>query len=145
MKKKLLVSITIFFSILLLVGCSKKEEDTISKQKNIQKKDTTINEQEEIELYSDKNKLVFENGKTKLVYYYKDDKITGYETYIDYDNKENANIAKETMELDDRIKKVYTKGKYLVVEYNESEYSSMTLKELKIINSLLKEIKEEES
>ena len=103
--------------------------------------DTSDNsELDEIELYSDGTKIVFGNGNSKLVYYYSGDEITKYEAYLDYGTAAAAQYAYSIFEKDDSIKNAYVKGKYLVVEYDESLYENLTVSEVRTLYSYLEEV-----
>ena len=147
--KKVLISILMFSLVFVLAGCGKeKGEPVVNYSDDIESndiQDTNNSEKEtydDIDLYSDSTKIVFKNGQVKLVYYYSGDTITAYHTYLDYEDAVTAKLALNLIDKDDlTIKKAYTKGKYLVVEYNESEYENMTVSELKALYSYLEEIK----
>ena len=141
MKKKTYLLLLIGILSIIVTGCT-KEEEKVKDISNIPESGNfeyipTNNDK----LYSDKNKIVFANGKAKLVYYYSGETITGYESYIDYEDPVAAKYAESTFEKDDSIKEVYTKDQYLVVVYNDSEYKDVTLSELKVIYSMLEEVK----
>ena len=103
--------------------------------------DVANNTSNDLQLYSDNTKIVFANGQAKLVYYYSGEKITAYHAYMDYENAAIANYALSLIEKDDTtIKKAYTKGKYLIIEYAESEYENTTLSEVKALYSYLEQI-----
>ena len=76
-----------------------------------------------------------------MVYYYSGEKITKYEVYLDYNDAATAKFALSVLDDEEGIKKKYTKGKYLVIEYDESEYDTLTLTEVKTMYSYLEEIK----
>ena len=84
-------------------------------------------------MYSDDEKLVFENEVVKYVFYYKGDKVIAYHTYIDYKDSQKAQAAKEEISKnkEDIINKVYTNGKYVVIEYNEKAQEDMSISEIK--------------
>ena len=97
-----------------------------------------------LELYSDDTRIVFKNGQSTLVFGYKGNEITSYTLYIDYDNALTAKYVLSTLlaERDDSIKNAYDSGKYLVIEYNKSEFENTTLEEIKQTYSLLEQIKQ---
>ncbi len=95
---------------------------------------------QEMDLYSDNTKMVFISGQTRLVFYYSGEEITGYVTYIDYGNEATAENALTLVdEEDESIEKAYTKGKYLVMEYDKSEYENLSVSDVKNAYSYLKE------
>lgn len=131
--KKVLSIFAICFLSLLLVGCGcekKKEEgnngDSVEKQ--IEK---TI-----ASLYTDENKLVYNNGDVyKIVYYYEGNEITGLEHYYEYANEKEAlehyNKDKEELKNHFSIKKIYLSGKYVVYKLVGEEYEGKTVEEIK--------------
>lgn len=130
--KKVYFIIAIIFMIIMLVGCEKKTTN-----------DTSNTSVDEVNLFSDSTKLVFESNNTKHVFYYKDDTVTAYHTYTDYNDSKTAKSVYDAVNLEkySSIKKYYTKGKYLVVEYEENEYSNLKVSKLREIYSNLKEVK----
>lgn len=138
MKKKLLI---IFISLLLLVGCNKEKEGKININLGEEEKPSVT--EKDIELYSDNTKLVYVSEKAKLVYYYSGETITGYYIYIDYGDGETAQLALTAFNTNKStdVKRAYTRGKYLVIEYNESEYKDLSVSKVKKDNSYLEEAK----
>ena len=123
-----------------IIETDKKEvEDT--KEKATESKTT---DDEEINLYSDNTKLVFEIGNIKHVFYYSGDNITAYHSYVEYDTKAQATTALAVAEKDDTIKKMYVKGKYIIIEFNESQYKDLTVSQGKTAYAYMKEVKENE-
>ncbi len=142
MKKKALLLLFLVCSILLISGCGNtKKENTSNSQDS---KESSASEEGKIDLYSDNTKIVFANGTNKLVFYYSGNKITAYHAYYDYSDTTTATAAlaafKSAHEEDDSVKKIYTKGNYIVVEFAESEYEDMTVSELKTAYSYLEEV-----
>ena len=146
MKKKILIGFLTVVMCFALVGCGKSEvnDPDLNDDINNNEKGANNNEtgtEEEIKLYSDDTKIVFANGQAKLVYYYSGEKITAYHAYMDYENNVTANYALSIIDKNDTtIKKAYTKGKYLIIEYAESEYEDTTLSEVKALYSYLEQI-----
>ena len=131
---------------LVLAGCGEKKENTISDQSN-QISNTIITDNSIdnnlgiIDLYSDDTKIVFKNSDLNtLVFYYEGDKITGYHAYIDYGDPLTANVALANYTYDESVDKVYTQGKYLIVEFKESEYSDLKTSDVRLVYSYLEEI-----
>lgn len=147
MKKRLLVVFLIIVCF-TLVGCGtdKKlvENNDKNDSKTEKKSDVSNNSSnDEIELYSDSTKIVFKKDNSKMVYYYSGEKVTKYEVYLDYGNAATAKIMLEQLEdNDDTIKKKYIKGKYLVIEYAESEYEDLTVSDIRTAYSYLEELQE---
>ena len=145
MKKKFLVGLLALVICFTLVGCGNKNaelNDNAQDNTSQNQTDTSNNSNENnIELYSDNTKIVFQSGNSKLVYYYSGDKITKYESYFDYGDSATAKYALSVLEKDQDIKNVYTKGKYLVIEYNESVYEGATVSDIKALYSYLEEVK----
>lgn len=144
MKKKLYLLLLIGL-IIVLAGCSaasKKESQEDSIKEEIEELEETESENEEIELYSDDTKIVFQSDQIRYVFYYKKNEITAYHVYIDYDTKETAAYALTLLgaEDDETIDKAYNKGRYVVIEYNEKEYMDMTVEELKEAYGSMKEV-----
>ena len=135
MKKKILLCLLLVLCLFTVVGCKKTKEPT----KKTSQHSEELNKKGEIDIYSDDEKIVFESGKSLLVFYYKGDKITAYHTYIDYETEETAKIALEATKKTELVKDVYTKGKYLVIEYNDDHYSKFTVKDIKEAYSYLNE------
>ena len=143
--KKILLSLLSVLMLFMLVGCGgdtnvDTNEDTNNNTEvdNNTNNSSNINENE-IKLYSDSTKMVFKSGNSQLVYYYSGEKITGYVAYIDYETTAMANYALSILNLEDdaTIKKAYTNGRYLVVEYAESEYEDTTASEIRALYSYL--------
>ncbi len=143
--KKILLSTLLFLMLVFITGCGNETNDDVENIiDNIEDKSTETSnttEDDKIDLYSDDTKMVFKNGTGSLVYYYSGDKITGYHAYLDYGDAATAKYALTIMDKDlENIKNAYTKGRYLVIEYNESEYEDMTASEVKALYSYLEEV-----
>ena len=139
MKKRLIISLTIILFLVVITGCGKKEENKVTEppKEIIENKSTDDNI---IDLYSDDSKIVFEKDNSKLVFYYSGNKITAYHVYFDYETEKKANIAYKVLQGNEKIAKSYTKGKYLIIEYNKSEYEKLTVDSVRKTYSSLKEI-----
>ena len=158
MKKKiLLVGILIISICLVLTGCENKEVET---SKNTTTENEAIktnktaennNKNEETktdidlnieELYSDNSKLVYKNEDTYMVFTYSGEKITGFTAYEEYASAYAAQLALEeyNKDPDPDVAKVYLKGRYLVAEFKDSEYTTFSVSELKQAMSYLQEM-----
>lgn len=123
---------------LFVVGCSceKKNKDD-KKNKGESQIENTIKS-----MYTDENKLVYDNnGIYKLVFYYKDNEITGLEHYYEYkDDVEAESKYKEDSEkLKDNlsIKKISRSGKYVIYTMAGKEFEGKTVQEVKESYSFL--------
>ncbi len=156
MKKKILLSIFTLFMLIMFTGCGNKTDEVNDKPDDVvlpsddNKSDevntndnTTTNEADDYELYSDDTKIVFKNGQVSMVFYYSGNEITAFHEYIEYEDATTANYALSIIEQDESISKVYTKGRYLVIEYAESEYADYTLEDIKLTYSYLEEAKKQ--
>ena len=155
MKKYLGGIFAIIICLLVVTGCgkSKVEKNFTEIYNNLERESeesfnetendsTGTTETDDIKLYSDNSKIVFKTEQGMMVYYYSGEKITKYEVYLDYNDAATAKFALSVLDdEEDGIKKKYTKGKYLVIEYDESEYDTLTLTEVKTMYSYLEEIK----
>ena len=126
-----------------LTGCENKNgKDTESNSET-----QPIVEINEIELFSDDKKIVYKDGEEFLSYIYSGDTIVGYSRYKDCGDAKKANeelkTAEEqkTAEKDEKIIKIYTTGKYLVIDYARSEFEGKTVDDIKNINAGLEEVK----
>ena len=145
MKKKILLSLLVVLSLFLVVGCgSKKTEskDSTSNKGNDVVDNNKENEADDIKLYSDDTKIVFDSGEGKIVFYYEGDKITAHHVYINYGSASLAQTAYASVKLEEEegIKKAYVKGSYLVVEYEDSEFENLTLDDVKTAYSYLEQV-----
>lgn len=150
MKKKILLSIIAFLMLFMVYGCGNDngEENNNDNDNNSEVENgnndngSSTSTGDEIKLYSDSTKMVFQVGTSQLVYYYSGDKITAYHAYVDYGDAVTANYALSVAkaEEDSNIKKAYTKGRYLVIEYNENEYENTTASEIKTAYSYFEQI-----
>ena len=141
--------ITIFALCLLLTGCGDKE-NTEEAEKVVNNTTSNTTEEvkkdvEKIELYSDDTKIVFKqvNG-SYLVFYYEGDSITGYETYLDYEDTTTASVAYTVLKADhsayENVEEILQKGQYVIIKFNNDAYSGYTLEEVKLTYSALEQI-----
>ena len=119
---------------LFVVGCSceKKNKDN---EKNENKKETQI-EKTIKNMYTDEKKLVYDNnGIYKLVFYYKDDEITGLEHYYEYKDETEAEKKykedSENLKNNLSIKKISRSGKYVIYTMAGKEFEGKTVQEVK--------------
>ena len=152
MKKIIVLSAILFVTVFMLTGCgnSKQNAKTSNNNSDIDQvidNNTSSNSsssntaEEKIDLYSDDTKIVFINGQSSLVFYYSGDEITAYHAYYDYATEANARVALNVLEKDESIDKAYVKGRYLVVEFNKSEFEDLKLSEIRQVYSYLEEAK----
>ncbi len=145
MKNKLLLIIISIFMLFLVTGCGNESNDLEDNNESdntneVDNNQSSSNDDDKIDLYSDNTKIVFANGGGKLVYYYSGEKITGYSAYLDYGDSATAKLALSVSEKDETIKNMYTQGRYLVVEYNESQFEDTTVSEIKALYSYLEQV-----
>ena len=140
--KKIILCSLLFLMMLFATGCGndtttgEDETNNGGSSSEVESK----SDDDKIELYSDNTKMVFQNGTSSLVYYYEGDKITGYHAYIDYENAATANYVLSMLDKNESIAKAYTKGRYVVIEYAESEYENTTTDEIRLLYSYLEEV-----
>ena len=139
--KKIISILLITMFCFIVVGCGKLESDDEELDTKVDNSVETGDE--ELKLYSDNTKYVFEYTNTKYVFYYSGDKITAYHTYVDYQNAAQAKAVYSALKLEDyeELDKVSQKGRYLVFEWNESTYEDLSASELKTVYSYMKELK----
>ena len=90
--------------------------------------------------------VVFYIVNTTHVFYYEEDEIIAYHTYVDYETNELAEYAYKALEPDN-VKdalKFYVKDKYLVFEWNYTEYEGLTVSNLHKTYQYMQEIKKED-
>lgn len=147
MKRKLIIlGVATIITCFIFTGCSSKNN---SKNNDNKVEDTyydsneTATTDDDLKLYSDDTKYVFEMGNTKYVFYYSGDKITAYHTYVDYNDVSNAKILFQQLKKEDypEVKDYYLKGKYIVFEWSESTYENLSASDLKTVYSYMKEVK----
>lgn len=142
MKKKLFLTLLSFILIFSLTACGDKTEEEDNTNEETENT-STVGDLDDVELYSDDAKYVFELANTKYVFYYSGNTITGYETYVGYDTKEAASIAYAALRTQDleSVDKYYLKGKYIVFKWKESEYADLSVEDIKLSHSYMKELK----
>ena len=122
MKKRIIGCLLIAIFSFCLVGCNNNEE--VLKPKNVEEKEP------DIEIYSDSEKLVFDANSKIMVFYYKGDKITGMEQYL---NEGKSATAKKVADMYNEkeknpgVKEVRSEGKYVVIVYDDTAYGSLTV------------------
>jgi len=146
MKRKVILTMLVLVLFFAITGCGKNKGLADAADKNsVEQADTSGDNSsyDDIELYSDSTKYVFELSNTKYVFYYSGDTITAYHTYVDYNDAATAKTAYQLLKLEDypEVNKYYVKGKYIVFEWNKSQYEDMTVSELKTAYSYMKELK----
>lgn len=138
--KKFLSIITICLLSFLLVGCgceNNKDNDNNNDNKEKTQIEKTIEN-----LYTDDEKLVYDNsGIYKIVFYFENDEITGLEHYYEYEDEKSAeaqyNIDKENLKDDASIKNITLSGKYVVYTFVGEQYEGKTVQEIKDTYSFL--------
>ncbi len=146
--KKILLSVLVVLLLVVFVGCGKDNGNDAGDNNGgtnngeVNNNSSSNSSNDEIKLYSDNTKMVFQVGNSKLVYYYSGEKITAYHAYVDYENAATANYALTLINLDEdsNIKKAYTQGRYVVIEYAESEYEDTTTSEIRALYSYLEQV-----
>lgn len=148
--KKYLLTLMAFALMFTLTACGNGESSKNNENNNnVEEKNgegetnKASSTTDDFEFYSDNTKLVFQSGNSKLIYYYTGDTVTAYHAYIDYENAATANYALTLLQKDkdETIDKMYTKGRYVVVEYNKSEYEDMSVNDIRTAYSYLTELK----
>ena len=146
MKRKIFICLLVFTLCFMMVGCGKTVEE-IDDTNDVQDNDVTTEtlEEDDVKLYSDNTKYVFEYANTKYVFYYSGDKITAYQTYVNYESASTARAVRTALKKEDYpgLKNVSIKGKYLIFDWDESTYEDMSASDLKTVYSYMKELKEE--
>ena len=145
MKKKYLLGLLIVVSLFMVTACGKEKDNEENNGEDIGSitNEDDNNEYEDLELYSDDTKLVFARADGKVVFYYSGNEITGETAYFNYQSNALAKIALNTLEKNENIANTYVQGKYLVVEYNENQYGTLTLEDVKLTYSYLEELKKD--
>ena len=126
--KKFISIIIVCFLALLLVGCGDKDKK--EENKELKRVEETIKA-----LYSNEDKLVYDNGGLyKIVIYYDGNKVTGIENYYEYSNEEEAKSkleeTKELLKNEENVKSVLKSGKFVVTVYNNNEYKDETVENI---------------
>lgn len=150
MKKKILLGLLAVVMCFTLTGCGEEEPQDINDLLNgggSSEKGNNDNADDEINLYSDNTKMVFDfSGIYKIVYYYKGEKITGLEYYYNYESKEVAKLAVTSLKTqyteEDNIDSITQKGGYVIIKFKEEEYKDTTVQEVKDTYSFLEQVYE---
>lgn len=158
--KNLFAVLLICIVSLLVTGCGEKNndiDDIIDKvqnnnkenddKKNSEDSKNTSNEYDDLKLYSDDTKIVFNMENVYyIVYYHNGNDITGLEYIYDYPDAATARytetVLKASYQDDSSVEKIEVKGKQLRVKFKESAYDGETLESVKQAYSYLKEVKE---
>ena len=124
----------IYILTLLLVGCSnnssKDNNDKTKTELDIQIEKTIS------DLYTDSTKLVYNNNDIyKLVFYYKDDKITGLQHYYELESEKEADekYAEDIEKYKNNItiKHISKNGKYVIYTFVGEQYEGKTVEDIK--------------
>ena len=132
MKRFLYVLGVCILSVMLIgCGCDKDKKKENDKEKGENQIEKTISN-----LYTDDEKLVYANGDLyKLVFYYKDNEITGLEHYYEYKDEKEAEAKykedTENLKNDMSIKKISRSGKFVVYTMAQDRYEGKTVEEVK--------------
>lgn len=134
--KKCLYLVVACFMLFVLAGCDK------NKDKNKEKNEGTQIEETIKDLYTDEEKLVYDNGGVyKLVFYFENDDITGLEHYYEYENEAEAkkqyDIDRETLKDNISIKNISLSGKYVIYTMAPEQYEGKKVSEIKNSYSFL--------
>lgn len=126
--KKFISIVMVCFLAFLLVGCGDKDKK--EENKELKRVEETIKA-----LYSNEDKLVYDNGGLyKIVIYYDGNKVTGIENYYEYSNEEEAKSkleeTKELLKDEENVKSVLKSGKFVVTVYNNNEYKDETVENI---------------
>lgn len=131
-KKIILNGILILVLVFGVVGCGSQSPS--SNEKNTSQGENIINN-EEIKLYSDDTKLVFNLSAYTAVYYFEGDVVTGLEYYFEYPDSATAAAAVSSIKAgytaEDNIEKVIQKGNYVIVKFKNAEYQDLKVSEIK--------------
>ena len=142
MRKKILIWFLLLTFFACSVGCDNKEGKEIKtpdkKHEEKQEKEEEQNlipeednPEVEYELYTDDKKMVFKDGNNYSVYYYTGTQVTGYHYYIDYKTEASASEALTNYEKPKNVDKITANGRFLILEYNKSEYKDLTVYKLR--------------
>ena len=96
-------------------------------------------------LVSDDTKIVYNcNDEYKIIIHKDGDKITGIEHYFDFGTEESAKNAISTLEQqyksEANFDKIIQNDRYIKVIFNENEYKSLTISDIKLKYSTLTQI-----
>lgn len=140
--KKIFLSLFLVITLFMITSCGKENDNLDSNSgDSVLEHEQHVND--DIELYSDDTKYVFEMGNTKYVFYYEGDTITAYHTYVNYGDSRTARYTYNFIKKEDYpvADKYYVQGKYLVFEWNKSEYQNLKASTLRQAYSYMKEVK----
>lgn len=139
MKKKLFNIFTIFILILTITGCGKEKQNNSINQKEI----------DDFELKESSDKLLIKLDVERTIVLYHDNKnITKYELYTDAGSLKDAKdkyksyIELETYKDITEVINFTRKGRYLVVEYDSSQFPVKTYEEAKKLQEMYSKINE---
>lgn len=147
--KKILITLSAFIICFALVGCGSQInlDDIIGGESgetgdNGDDQGTKV---DEIKLFSDDTKLVFNfQDVYTIVYYYSGETITGLEYYYNYGDASTASYAKMTLtnqyKEGDNIESITQNGKYLIVKFKPDAYKDTTASEVKQTYSYLNQV-----
>lgn len=132
--KKFISIVMVCFLAFLLVGCNKENNENKENKKEEEKEVNKIEETIKA-LYSDDEKLVYDNGGIyKIVVYYKGNEVTGFENYREYSDENEAKTkleeTKEFYKDNANVKNVLRSGKFVVTIFNENEYKDKTVEDI---------------
>ncbi|MDO5569609.1 MAG: hypothetical protein Q4G04_05850 [bacterium] len=148
MKKIKMLAVLSFIS-LLLVGCGQTTNNNTANESGSTTSEKSLNQtenvSEDVELYSDDTKLVFNFYDTyKIVYYYSGNTITGLEWYYTYDSVEVATVSlaaiNANLTSDDQVESVTQNGRHIIVKMKPAAYEGMTTEEVKSTYSYLEQV-----
>ena len=132
--KKVLGILLIVLLSLSLYACDSDETNETNE----------TNETSKLDLRSDDTKKVYLDNTTYHVYYYKDDKITGYEQYIKYNYDVTASYIYgdivEEYQKDENVDEINPVENYIRIKYKESKYNKWTLESIKEDTVAYKEV-----
>ena len=108
---------------ILLVGCNKDNKDNNNEKEN------------EIALYTDDSKLVYDNnGIFKVVFYHENNKVTKVEHYYEYADNESAKKEYEKFLVEYKsnisINSIKLNDKYVIFDVDITPYSNKTIEEI---------------
>lgn len=151
-KKLIIIGCVAIVAIITTVLCicllGKGNNNTSNQSNSFNQSEEKQTDNGTIDLESDDTKFVVTTGATSTVYYYEGENVTGISLYIDMDDAETAQMVyistKASYEVQDNVKGVSVKGKYLVVDYDikfaEETAGSTNINEIKKTYGMYKEI-----
>ena len=154
MKKLLKSLLGVFCVCVLLVGlteCGNAENEEENNDINNQGEPNAESDPEdvvdEVKLYSDDTKIVYNYSNIYYIVYYHDGtNITGLEFVYNYPDRETAAIALTTLKTtyedsaNENVESITQEGKQITIKFNEEEYKDDTLEEIKSTYSFLEEV-----